>query len=472
MSPVPGIPARPSTGSRRDPRLVPFSVVDEVVHLLDTEAEPWSVQLEARVTGRLDESRLRSAVGEALQRHPMARARKAPSRRTRRRDSWEITPVPDLDPLRVVDCPDDAALNAARAALQSVGVPLAESPPLRVRLARHPGGDVVMLNANHTATDAFGLMRLLRSVARAYTGASDPLPAVDFLAERELPVRLAAPDARTRVRRYLAVSEKLRDVVAPPARIAADQASDAPGYGLHHVRLDADETRRLVELDHPGSLNDVLLAGLHLAIADWNGRHDTPCRRIAVLVPSNLRPASRRQETVGNFSLPARISTGGRHRRSPATALATVTRQTRRKKQTGLGTGLLEVLGRSHLLPLWAKEAMVALLPLGGNRLVDTAILSNLGRLEDPPSFGDDAGSTVEVWFSAPSRMPLGLSLGAVTVSGRLHLAFRYRHPMFGPDAVRRFADTYLAQLQALAHQPLTSRRRVPSRLRWGRRTA
>lgn len=208
-----------------------------------------------------------------------------------------------------------------------------------------------------------------------------------------------------------------------PARLAADQAVSAPGYGIHQVRLDLDETQRLVDAERPGRVNDVLLAALHLAIAERNGRHGRACRRVAVLVPSNLRPPSWRNETVGNFSLPARISTGRRHRTRPAATLRAATTQTARKKRSGMGTGLLELLGRSHLLPLWAKEVLVALIPLGGNR---------------------------EMWFSAPARMPLGLPIGAVTVSGRLHLSFRYRHRQFGPRAAGRFAQCYLAHLHAL----------------------
>jgi hypothetical protein len=88
----------------------------------------------------------------------------------------------------------------------------------------------------------------------------------------------------------------------------------------------------------------------------------------------------------------------------------------------------------------------VMLLPLTGN-LADTSMLSNLGKLDELPWFGPDAGATVEVWFSPPARMPLGLAIGAVTAASRLHLAFRYRLRLFDADAARRFADGYLAEL-------------------------
>ena len=115
-----------------------------------------------------------------------------------------------------------------------------------------------------------------------------------------------------------------------------------------------------------------------------------------------------------------------------------------------MGTALIELLGRTRLFPLWAKRAIVKLLPLTGNRLIDTAMVSNLGDVQEPPPFGDDAGDTVEMWFSPPARMPLGLSVGAVMLAGRLHLSFRYRHRLFGDEATQRFADGYVAELEAL----------------------
>jgi NRPS condensation-like uncharacterized protein len=426
---------------------VPFSLVDEAVHLLDSEAAPWSIQLEVRVKSSLDESRLRCALAQALAFHPMARARKVASRPCVHLDHWEIPSAVDLDPLRVVDCADDVVLATTRAELQSLAVPLAESPPLRVRLVRHPGGDVLMLNVNHAAMDGFGALRLMRSIARAYAGDDDPAPELDFLAARELPLRLATTDIRTRVRRYLALAEKLRDLVVPPARLAGDGGSDEPGYGFHQVSLPTAQTQALVGLEHPGTVNDVLLAALHLAIAGWNTEHGASCRRIGVLVPANLRPRQWRDDVVGNFSLPARLSTNRRHRRHRQAALEALTAQTQRKKKTGMGTALIEVLRRSPLFPLWVKQALAMPLLLAGNRLVDTAMLSNLGRLTEPPSFGPDAGDTVEVWFSPPAQMPLGLAIGAVTVAGQLQLVFRYHHQLFGADAARRFAERYVAEL-------------------------
>jgi NRPS condensation-like uncharacterized protein len=443
---------------------VPFSVIDQAIHLLDVPTAPWSIQLEVRVHGHLSDARLRAAIAEALKRHPMARAAKLPSRLRSRIDSWAIPPAAALDPLRVVNCADDESLAAVRAELQGISVPLTESPPLRVVLARHPDGDVVMLNVNHAAMDGFGALRVLHSIARAYRGAADPLPAIEFRESRTLIRHLETRRFSIRIRRQLALATRLRDLVAPPVRVAGDGAEDEAGYGFVHSRLTVPQTEAVVlgaaargpagprgHKRGTATVNDVLLAAFHLAIADWNAQHGAACRRIGVLVPANLRPKQWREEVVGNFSLPARISTTRGNRRTPRTTLDAIAGQTRRQKQMGMGTAFIELLGQTRLIPLWAKRALVFALPLTGNRLVDTAMLSNLGRLDNVPSFGNGAGpGDVEaLWFSPPARMPLGVTIGAATVNGRLHLVLRYRYRQFDPAAASRFAELYLRKLQA-----------------------
>ena len=432
---------------------VPFSEVDAAVYLLDNEVEPWSIQLEARVTGRLDEDRLRPAVAEALARHPMARARKATSRLAERRFHWEITKAPDLDPVLVVECPDDDALAAARADLHSIAIPLVGSPPLRVRLVHHPDGDLVMLNVKHAAIDGFGAIRVLRSIARSYWGLPDPQPDLELEATRDLRESLAAEDASERARRLNMLADKLRDQLQPPARLAVDGGTEKPGYGFHHVSLSPEKTKALSAVEG-GTVNDVLLAALHLALAAWNDEHAVPSKRIGVLVPVNLRPQEWWEEMAGNFSLNVRVATSPTQRESPEAVLGVMSDQSNRIKKGGTGAALIEVLGGLPSLPLWAKQSAAPVLAFSGSRLVDTALLSNVGQLDEPPSFGPDAGETTEMWFSAPARMPLGLSMGTVTLAGRMHVTYRYRHPQFDREAVRRFAERYEATLDLFLDGP------------------
>jgi NRPS condensation-like uncharacterized protein len=157
------------------------------------------------------------------------------------------------------------------------------------------------------------------------------------------------------------------------------------------------------------------------------------------------------EDRIGNFSVTARVLTSRRHRSDSAAALRAVTSQTTRNKRSRTGIALLAALDRSGLLPLWSKQSLVVLQPLTRNRLVDTALLANLGWVEKAPWFGDEAGETVHVWFSSPSRAPQMLCVGAVTVSGQLHLVLRYPHRLFDAAAAERFADCLVAELTARA---------------------
>src|SRR3954471_17629636 len=51
---------------------LPLNVLDELYLHLDREQEPFSVQLEVGVEGRVEEERLAAAIEEAARRHPLA----------------------------------------------------------------------------------------------------------------------------------------------------------------------------------------------------------------------------------------------------------------------------------------------------------------------------------------------------------------------------------------------------------------
>ncbi|HEX6596590.1 MAG TPA: hypothetical protein VF045_06615 [Acidimicrobiales bacterium] len=427
-----------------EPQRVPFTVIDQAVHLLDTPSEPWGIQLELTLSGSLDEAKLRSAVRTAMARHPMTRARRLPARRTDTTWSWEIVPDADLDPVRVVDCPDDDALARAREDLFGRQIPLAEAPPLRLWLARRPTSDVLVLSANHAAFDGYGCVRFLRSVAAAYTGSPDPDPAVSLDEARDVERLLAAPDRETRGRRLRILAGKVADLAVRPTRLAADGGSDRPGYGFQHLALSEDESKAVAGAS--ATVNDVLLATPVLNIAGWNAEHGARAGRIGILVPVNLRPKEWGQDVVSNLVLDSRVLATAAQRRDVATLLAAVSEQSERIKKGG-GAALIEAIGAWRNLPLWTKQPLSPLVWLTGNRLVCTALVSNLGPLEHPPHFGD-GGWTTEAWFSAPGRLPCGLTVGAATVADRLQLTFRYRHPLFSPEAAARFARRFRAELE------------------------
>ncbi|MEA2156778.1 MAG: hypothetical protein QOE11_2918 [Solirubrobacteraceae bacterium] len=396
--------------------------------LLDPATSAWSVQLETRVTGSLDPQRLRTALEAAVGRRTLA-----------------------PEALEVVECDDDAALGAARARLHSAGVPLSSFPPLRACLARHPEGDVLMLNLNHAAADVFGALHVVNRIAAAYANPQDPGRPLDFLAARELPVRPASHAAPVVVRSHRATMARLRDRLAPFTRVAADGAVDDPGYGFHLVGLTAEETRHLIDPRRSAAHGEVFLAALHLAVGDWNRRHGMPDRRIGVLVPADLRPDEWPAQTIGNFSVNTRISTGRRSRGGPAAVLKAIATQAARSRRTRTGIALIAALERAGMLALWAKQSRVVLAPLTANAQVDSAMLCVVDSAGVVPQFGPDAGPVSELSFTTPSRAPLCLCIGVTTVEGRLQLALRYPYRLFDRAGVSAFSDCYLAHVRRVA---------------------
>lgn len=364
-----------------DPAVVrrSFCALNEASYHLDSAAEPWTVHLEVRLSGSVVGDRLRRAVRVALGRQPRVCARLATGRWGR--VEWQITPGPDVDPLDIVGCSDDDALQAARAELQSLAVPLATSPPLRVRLARHPQGDVIMLNVHHAAGDGIAAQGLLRSIARAYAGRPDPVAQTP-------PEELEIPAPSGRWAQLRALVEEFRQAAPRSVHLTPSGGEDRPGYRLHHLVLDPAQTAALAAKAAAGAtVNDLLLAGLHLALDDWNSGHGG---------------------VAGRLSGSCRSTCGPRH----------------------AGTRCSETSPSS--CP-WSPAPRIELTPPPQSR-------------PSAAASGPDLRAC-EVWFAPPARMPMGLAVGAVTARGRLHLVFGYRPPLFGPTDIVDFAGGYLAAL-------------------------
>jgi len=407
-------------------RLVPFTRVDELGCYFDDPAEPNNIHMEARLAGHLDPARLHAAVLAALDAHPLARARRAGWHGWQRRFHWEIADVPDVPPLDHVRWRDEDELAAHRLRLLAAAPPLDTSPPLRIRHAVGPNHDVLILNAHHAALDGLSCLRLLRSVARRYAGRPDP-------------VGSPPPSSPTRSPPTTADPPPLR----PAARIAADRAEPGPGCGFHLLSLPCRPI-------HNGqcTVNDLLLAALCIAVGEWNTTHGTTTGPIRITMPVDIRPASAESgEPLGNLSRLAVITTEPARRR-PDLLLVDITRQTRAAKRAG-GSQVDAVsrLLATPVLPVAVKARLLAAARLvAGATSGDTSILSNLGIVTDPPDFGPRHPVT-GLWFAAPARMPRGLSVGTLTVRGRLHVCLRYRRTLFDASAATRFAATFRAAL-------------------------
>ena len=95
--------------------------------------------------------------------------------------------------------------------------------------------------------------------------------------------------------------------------------SSRAGYGLHYLHLLPGEVACLQPKKHAaGSVNDLLVAAMHLSIERWNASHDGEIGNVRVMIPVNLRPKQWWHEVFCNYSLAFVTSSNTRERKDAA----------------------------------------------------------------------------------------------------------------------------------------------------------
>ncbi|MEV4331337.1 condensation protein [Streptomyces sp. NPDC049597] len=410
---------------------VPFPVVDEVARHCADPLEPNTVHIEIHLPGRIPPDRLREAFTHALRRHPRALMRERPHGPFARRYEWELTDGPDTDVVSVPP-PVPGALALARARALTVAPPLSASPPLRLEVVEEPGtpGCVLLFTVHHTALDGPSCLRIAATAAEFLSGR--PAPVVPS------PVRpLAAPAQRA----------ARTPVLARPARVAAGRPGPVPGNAMLVAELPVP--RR--EPDAPYTVNDQLMAATALTVADWNREHGAPERPLRITMPVDDR--SRGPEMpIGNGT--RLVEVGFRAAEVAAGADMAVllrltaerTRALKARPRPPLGRGASLVT--APVLPVGARAATTRGLTRLAAPWTSTTLLSNIGRVPYPLDFGE-AGRAGAVWFSAPARMPRGLTVTTASTGGRLHLVLRWSRALLGDDDGLRLREVFARRLAA-----------------------
>ena len=223
-----------------------------------------------------------------------------------------------------------------------------------------------------------------------------------------------------------------------------------PGYGFVLTSDPVPRPARQGDGPQP-TVNDVLVAALCLTIDRWNTARGRESGQISVTVPVNGRPASQRWQGDGNLSFLIRVAAGPAYRADPDRLLRHVAAQTRAAKDRGrtAGTDAMSRLLATGWAPVVVKQHVTRLVRgLTAPLLTDTSLVSNLGVLPDPVTF--DGSSTEPLWLAPPCPMPRGLSVGAVSVAGRLYLSVRYRLALLDQAAAEDFMACFRAALSEL----------------------
>ncbi|MGX1562113.1 condensation protein [Streptomyces sp. NPDC055506] len=421
------------------PVRIPFPVVDEVSRHCLQEEEPETVHIEVHLPGPLDEPRLRKAFTEALHRHPRILMREARGAWYRRRYEWELTGEPDTEVVTFTPA-GPRALQDARTRALAEAPPLSMSPPIRLeavglaagnraaeggtggrsgtplRRAAHPPapspntstyqGTVLLLTINHTALDGPACLRILATAAELY-GGRDNNPAAP-------PTRPAEPAQEP---------PDTPSTWSPPARVAQGTPDPSPGNGMLVTELPLPHRPK----GSPYTVNDQLMVTTALTIAHWNREHGARPRPLRITMPVDDRPRDTTMP-IGNGTRLVEVPFApGELKAEMPTLLRRTAERTRALKalprpQLGHGAALLT----TPWAPVAARAALTRGLRRAAAPWTSTTLLSNIGRIPYPLDFGEEAGRAHAVWFSAPARMPRGLTVTTASTAGRLHLALRW----------------------------------------------
>ncbi|MDG9711813.1 condensation protein [Streptomyces sp. DH10] len=384
------------------PVRIPFPVVDEVSRHCFQEEEPETVHIEVHLPGPVDRMRLRKAFTEALHRHPRILMREAKGPWYRRRYEWELTPEPDVEVVTFAP-PGPRALQDARTRALTEAPPLSVSPPIRLEVV----DSVLFLTINHTALDGPACLRVLATAAELY-GGRDNAPAAP-------PVRPAEPRQEP---------SDTPTSWSPPARVAPGTPDPSPGNGMLVTELPLPHRPK----GSPYTVNDQLMVTTALTIAHWNREHGARPRPLRITMPVDDRPRDTTMP-IGNGTRLVEVPFAPSELDRPdmSALLRRTAERTRALKalprpQLGHGAALLT----APWAPVAARAALTRALRRAAAPWTSTTLLSNIGRIPYPLDFGEETGRAHAVWFSAPARMPRGLTVTTASTAGRLHLALRW----------------------------------------------
>jgi amino acid adenylation domain-containing protein/non-ribosomal peptide synthase protein (TIGR01720 family) len=383
--------------------IVPITPIIAWLRDLGGPVDGFHQAMTLRVPTDLDEERLAAALQTVLDHHDLLRARLRPD--------WTLE-VPPPGAVRAADLIGRADLAPRD------GVMLrAELQPGRLRLVVH-----------HLVVDGVSWRILVEDLARAAAG--EPLPPVGT-SFRGWAEQLRDVDRTTEIPLW-------RDQIVDEPPLGSrplDAARDTVGTArTHRVSLPAELTAPLladVPAAYHGSVNDVLLAALAIAVTRWRGRREVLVELEGHGREEQVACGVDLSRTVGWFTstYPVRLAATD----DLGETVKLVKERLRAVPDNGIGHGLV----RDQL-----------------SGLVPQLLFNYLGR------FGTDDGADWSpvggLTAGAEDGMPLGhvVELNAQVVDGRLDTELTWPAEVLTDADVAAFAEHWLAALTELATHP------------------
>ena len=388
--------------------------------------DPYVMQLDIALSGRVDHHRLHAAVQTVLTRHPHLGARFVYERLD---EPVQVLITDPVIPWRFVDlsangAPPGQRIEQVCAAERAAITDLADQCPLRAVLIRTgPEDHRLIVTNHHIVLDGWSLPILLREIVTAYS--SQPLPAP--VPYRRFITWLAGQDVQAAQHAWgdLFAGFETPTLVGPPQRLGF-AARD-----VHTVQLPTHTSGALMELARAQhtTLNIVLQAAWAQLLSVVTGHHDVAFGTTVSGRPAELTSA---ESMVGLF-----INT------VPVRATLTAT-STAANLLAQLQAGHTHTLDHQHL-PLADIHRLT-----GHDSLFDTLFVYENYPLDTAPQDAPELTITA-VSGREFNHYPLTLQ---ISPGPRLGVRVEYATEVFDPDTITTLIERLQQILAAMIAQP------------------
>jgi NRPS condensation-like uncharacterized protein len=421
---------------------LPLTAFEHYMLADDRPGYPMTFFFRLTFAGHLAPRRFHDALRAALERHPLLRAH------VRGRVdgmTWRLSWV-DASPRGPWVSWDEKDVPVHFPG--SPRIDLRGETGLRVWVRAGPDVTSVLLQFHHACCDGIGAVHFLETFLAAYAAPSSLNGAAvgPFLrsrgrhavAWRERVGRL--PKDAARIARFFRTAPQ---PLAPCANARGDEpVLDAFAWLLSHTLDEAAVACLRAEGKRRGvTLNDLLLRDLFVALDGWNRQHSPGARTLRIAVPTSMRPPERQSTSAVNDVSMVFVDRNSRQVADPERLLDSIHAETEDVKRWKMGFTLLGVVRLAGCLPGGFRAL------LGGERCLNSAVLSNLGVVTDRLSA---PGRPVlrEVEFFPPIRAMTRAAFGIVSHRGRLTVGLHFDQRALTAVEGQKLLGAFVAQVK------------------------
>jgi NRPS condensation-like uncharacterized protein len=238
----------------------------------------------------------------------------------------------------------------------------------------------------------------------------------------------------------------------PPCRVYHDKSErrSATAYLMGNINQSELDRIRFRAKAAGFTINDVLLAACFRVIDKWSSLHHKPAGKANIMVPVNIGPESFRDVISNQLSFVS-VSTRPEERSDPLVLLSKIKKDMRSMVSSGVPFSIIYFLHFGSYAPFPLIKAFARLLMTVPVQ-VDTILVSNLGIIWPEAAGEAQMGSSTikDITFMVPVITPMGLSMGAHTNHGSLHICLGYKTGLFSKEKAQQFLDMLLEELRRL----------------------